>query len=69
MSSSRGQKQIKTLAREGKKVIATMRDLSKGDDIREVANEEGLSIEIRQLDVCDPEMVQNCLEDAQEIEA
>jgi|TARA_B100001173_G_C15930435_1_gene522492 NAD(P)-dependent dehydrogenase (short-subunit alcohol dehydrogenase family) len=58
-----------SLAREGKKVIATMRDLSKGDDIREVANEEGLSIEIRQLDVCDPEMVQNCLEDAQEIEA
>ena len=36
-----------SLAREGKKVIATMRDPNKGDDIRRVANEEGLSIEIR----------------------
>ena len=58
-----------SLAREGKKVIATMRDPNKGDDIRRVANEEGLSIEIRELDVCNPEMVQNCLADAQEIEA
>ena len=58
-----------SLAREGKKVIATMRDPNKGDDIRRVANEEGLSIEIRELDVCNLEMVQNCLADAQEIEA
>ena len=58
-----------SLAREGEKVIATMRDPNKGDDIRRVANEEGLSIEIRELDVCNLEMVQNCLADAQEIEA
>ena len=58
-----------SLAREGKKVIATMRDPNKGDDIRRVANEEGLSIEIRELDVCNLEMVQNCLADGQEIEA
>ena len=58
-----------SLAREGKKVIATMRDTGKGDDIRRVANEEELPIEIRQLDVCDPAMVRDCLADANEIEA
>ena len=58
-----------SLARQGKKVIATMRDPSKGDDIRRVAKEEELPIEIRKLDVCDPEMVKDCLADAQEIEA
>ena len=58
-----------SLARKGEKVIATMRDLSKGDDIRRVANEEELPIEIRQLDVCDQEMVKDCLADAEEIEA
>ena len=58
-----------SLARKGEKVIATMRDLSKGDDIRRAANEEELPIEIRQLDVCDQEMVKDCLADAQEIEA
>jgi len=58
-----------SLARTGKKVIATMRDPNKGDDVRRVAKEEELSIEIRQLDVCDPEMVADCLSDANEIEA
>ena len=58
-----------SLARQGKKVIATMRDPSKGDDIRRVAKEEELPIEIRKLDVCDPEMVKDCLADAQEREA
>ena len=41
-----------SLARTGKKVIATMRDPNKGDDVRRVAKEEELPIEIRQLDVC-----------------
>jgi NAD(P)-dependent dehydrogenase (short-subunit alcohol dehydrogenase family) len=58
-----------SLARAGKKVIATMRDLSKGDDVLRAAREEELSIEIRQLDVCNPEMVADCLSDANEIEA
>ncbi|MDP6964673.1 MAG: SDR family oxidoreductase [Acidimicrobiales bacterium] len=58
-----------SLARTGKKVIATMRDPNKGDDVRRAAKEEELSIEIRQLDVCDPEMVADCLSDANEIEA
>ena len=58
-----------SLARTGKKVIATMRDPNKGDDVRRVAKEEELPIEIRQLDVCDPEMVADCLSDANEIEA
>jgi len=58
-----------SLARTGKKVIATMRDPNKGDDLRRVAKEEELPIEIRQLDVCDPEMVADCLSDANEIEA
>ena len=58
-----------SLARTGKKVIATMRDPNKGDDVRRVAKEEELPIEIRQLDVCDPDMVADCLSDANEIEA
>ena len=58
-----------SLAKAGKKVIATMRDLSKGDDIQRISEEEELPIEIRQLDVCDPDMVADCLSDANEIEA
>jgi NAD(P)-dependent dehydrogenase (short-subunit alcohol dehydrogenase family) len=58
-----------SLAKAGKKVIATMRDLSKGDAIRRISEEEELPIEIRQLDVCDPEMIADCLSDANEIEA
>ena len=58
-----------SLARTGEKVIATMRDLTKGDDLLKVSEQEELPIEIRQLDVCDPAMIEDCLSDAKEIEA
>ena len=58
-----------SLARNGMTVIATMRNLSKGDDLLRISQEEELPIEIRQLDVCDPEMVKDCLSDASEIDA
>ena len=42
-----------TLARAGHDVIATMRTVAKGDDLRSIADAEGLAMEIRRLDVCD----------------
>lgn len=57
-----------SLARGGHDVIATMRNLAKGDDLRSVAEAEQLSIEIRQLDVCDPASVAAALHDAAEID-
>jgi NAD(P)-dependent dehydrogenase (short-subunit alcohol dehydrogenase family) len=46
-----------TLARQGHDVVATMRTLAKGDDLRSTAEAEGLAIEVRRLDVCDPASV------------
>ena len=46
-----------SLARQGHDVIATMRTVSKGDDLRTTAAAEGLPIEIRRLDVSDPASV------------
>ncbi len=46
-----------SLARQGHDVIATMRTVAKGDDLRATAAAEGLPIEIRRLDVCDPASV------------
>ena len=45
------------LARQGHEVVATMRNLAKGEALRSTAETEGLPIEIRPLDVCDPESV------------
>ena len=45
------------LARQGHEVVATMRNLAKGEELRTSAEAEGLPIEIRPLDVCDPESV------------
>ena len=42
-----------TFARQGHDVIATMRTISKGDELRSIAETEQLPIEIRQLDVSD----------------
>ena len=44
-----------TLARQGHHVIATMRDTAKGDGLQAQCDSEGLTIELRQLDVCDPD--------------
>ena len=46
-----------SLARQGHDVIATMRTLAKGDDLRATAEAENLPIEIRRLDVSDPASV------------
>ena len=57
-----------TLARGGHDVIATMRTPSKGEDLQRLADDEGLSIEIRHLDVTDPASVEGCLADPHEID-
>lgn len=46
-----------SLARGGHEVIATMRSLAKGESLQRTVAEEGLPIEIRQLDVGDPASV------------
>ncbi len=46
-----------SLARQGHDVIATMRTLAKGDDLRATAEAESLPVEIRRLDVSDPASV------------
>ena len=46
-----------SLARQGHDVIATMRTVAKGEDLRATAEAERLSIEIRRLDVSDPASV------------
>ena len=50
-----------SLARQGHQVIATMRNLSKGTDLEDCATEEKLDLEIKQLDVTDPDSVTNCI--------
>ena len=57
-----------SLAREGHQVIATMRTLAKGAELRSTAEDEGLPIEIRQLDVCDPDSVEACIADPLDID-
>jgi NAD(P)-dependent dehydrogenase (short-subunit alcohol dehydrogenase family) len=53
-----------SLARQGHDVVATMRNLTKGDALREEAAAENLTIEIRPLDVCDPASVAAAIGDA-----
>ena len=43
-----------SFARLGHEVVATMRNVAKGDELRAGADAEGLAIEVRQLDVSDP---------------
>ncbi|MEE3276080.1 MAG: SDR family oxidoreductase [Actinomycetota bacterium] len=56
------------LARKGHRVIATMRTLAKGEELRSTAEDEGLTIETRQLDVTDLASVEACLADPNEID-
>ncbi len=53
-NSGFGRLTVLTLARQGHRVIATMRTVSKGDELRRIAEEEGLDVEVRHLDVTDP---------------
>lgn len=57
-----------TLGRQGHDVVATMRNLAKGDDLRSAADAERLPIEIRRLDVCDSASVGEALTDADELD-
>lgn len=57
-----------TLARQGHHVIATMRSLDKSVSLLDEAVAEGLDIEARQLDVCDPGSIAGALADAADID-
>src|SRR6056297_87199 len=57
-----------SLARRGHEVIATMRTVAKGADLRAIADAEQLPIEFRRLDVCDPESVAAATGDANDID-
>ena len=52
-----------TLARQGHRVVATMRTLAKGASLRDEASAEGLDVEIRQLDVTRPASVVEAIGD------
>ena len=58
-----------SLARAGHDVIATMRNLDKGDALRAALDAEGLSAEFRRLDVCDEDSVREAIGDANELDA
>ena len=58
-----------SLARSGHPVIATMRNLDRGADLRTLVADEGLPVEIRRLDVCDPASVAEAVHDPGEIDA
>lgn len=57
-----------SLATAGHDVVATMRDLAKGENLRAAATAAGVSLEIRPLDVCDPPSVEAALHDAADID-
>ena len=57
-----------SLAREGHQVIATMRTLSKGEELRRAAEKEELSVEIRRLDVCDPDSIEAAMADPLDVD-
>ncbi len=57
-----------TLARQGHDVIATMRSLEKGTTLLADIAVEGLDVETRQLDVCDPDSIASALADAADID-
>ncbi len=67
-NSGFGRLAVFTLARQGHQVVATMRTVSKGDDLRRLAEGEGLDIEIRQLDVTDPDSVEAAIADPANID-
>ena len=57
-----------SLARKGHHVVATMRNLSKGQDLLDLAEKEQLSLETKQLDVTNPESIASCIEHPEEID-
>lgn len=67
-NSGFGRLTVLTLARDGHHVIATMRDVTKGDALRADCSAEGLEIEVRQLDVCDPASISAAFADAADLD-
>ena len=57
-----------TFARQGHDVVATMRNLARGEDLRAIVDAEDLPIVIRALDVSDPESVASGIGDPDEID-
>ena len=57
-----------SIARGGHHVIATMRNLDRGQALRDAAEAEELDIEIRRLDVCDPSSVAGAVGDPTDID-
>ena len=52
-------------ARDGFVTVATMRDLGRADALLSAAQDAGVSVDLRQLDVTDPDSVQDCLTDVE----
>jgi NAD(P)-dependent dehydrogenase (short-subunit alcohol dehydrogenase family) len=61
-SSGNGYETSLTLARKGFLTYATMRSLTKGENIKSVAQEEKLPLKIVQLDVTEDESVKNAMQ-------
>ncbi len=57
-----------SLARAGHRVVATMRNPAKGEQLAKAAEADDLPVEIRPLDVCDPESVARALADAADLD-
>lgn len=51
-----------TLAQQGHQVVATMRNLDKRASLDDAAGKAGISLDIRQLDVCDANSVTSCVD-------
>ena len=61
-SSGIGKSTALTLAREGIYTFASMRDLSKGNELEEIAKKENLPLEILELDVSKQETIDKAFE-------
>ncbi len=55
-------------ARAGHRVVATMRSLDKGDELRRVTEAEDLPIEVRHLDVGDAASIRSAVRDPDELD-
>lgn len=49
-------------ARAGFTAVATMRDLDRSDDLRKAAADGGVEVDIRRLDVTDPDSIAQCVD-------
>ncbi|GAB5413839.1 MAG: oxidoreductase [Congregibacter sp.] len=59
-STGIGYETVLFLARKGYRVFAAMRDISKGEKLRDTAIAESLAIDVVAMDVCDDESVTDC---------